>query len=288
MSKHLESTNYTSSMKLHRRKLYSSRYQMSLENRNTNEIMKLQSELKSNKSVFSSFNDVVEELQKKLTNVITTGNKYSDEKASQLSQQLMAIKKSMEQSITSSAHSVESKSAAAAQKVVEVQSQVQNLSHQVNQLCGCNSKNVQSLSVAQNSAEQAKSLANQALQSVQSVSQQVSQSATKSELTQAQNSAKNAQNLAKQALQLAQSAVSKAQNIESKAEVKTMQLGPKFNLPQQPEVVLEGGVHKVAPLALTVNGGVVLHDIGYTTDKAGLVPVLLDPVTGRLVQYRGK
>lgn len=70
--------------------------------------------------------------------------------------------------------------------------------------------------------------------------------------------------------------------------VKSLHIGEKFNLPEQPPVVKEGGIHKSAPLSLTVNGAVLLHDIGYTTDKKGLVPLYYDPITQRALIYQGK
>lgn len=70
--------------------------------------------------------------------------------------------------------------------------------------------------------------------------------------------------------------------------VKSLHIGDKFNLPEQPAIVKEGGLHKVAPLSLAVNGAVLLHDIGYTTDKKGLVPLYYDPVTQRALIYHGK
>lgn len=72
------------------------------------------------------------------------------------------------------------------------------------------------------------------------------------------------------------------------SNVKTLHVGDDFNLPEQPDVVKEGGLHKVAPLSLTVNGAVLFHDIGYTTDKKGLVPLFYDPVTNRVLFYKGK
>lgn len=71
-------------------------------------------------------------------------------------------------------------------------------------------------------------------------------------------------------------------------ESKKVIIGEEFNMPEQPAVLKEGGAHRVAPLSLVVNGGVVLYDIGYVTDKKGLVPVYIDPVTSRLVVYYGK
>jgi len=70
--------------------------------------------------------------------------------------------------------------------------------------------------------------------------------------------------------------------------VQTLHIGNSFNLPEQPSVEKEGGIHKVAPLSLTVNGAVLFHDIGYTTDKKGLVPLFYDPVTNRVLFYQGK
>lgn len=70
--------------------------------------------------------------------------------------------------------------------------------------------------------------------------------------------------------------------------MKSLHIGDKFNLPEQPQVQREGGIHKNAPLALTVNGAVLFHDIGYTTDKKSLVPLYYDPITNRVLFYKGK
>lgn len=67
-----------------------------------------------------------------------------------------------------------------------------------------------------------------------------------------------------------------------------LHIGKAFNIPEQPYVVKEGGVHKVAPLALSINGALVLHDIGYTSEKKGLIPIYFDPITERLLIYNGK
>lgn len=71
-------------------------------------------------------------------------------------------------------------------------------------------------------------------------------------------------------------------------KVDTLHVGADFNLPEQPSTEKEGGVHKVAPLSFVVNGAVLLHDIGYTTDKKGLVPLYYDPITQRALIYQGK
>lgn len=71
-------------------------------------------------------------------------------------------------------------------------------------------------------------------------------------------------------------------------KVDTLHVGADFNLPEQPSTEKEGGVHKVAPLSFVVNGAVLLHDIGYTTDKNGLVPLYYDPITQRALIYQGK
>lgn len=84
--------------------------------------------------------------------------------------------------------------------------------------------------------------------------------------------------------------VSPEENSSSTLEkrVDTLHVGADFNIPEQPSVEQEGGVHKVSPLAIVVNGGVLLHDIGYTTDKKGLVPLYYDPATQRALIYQGK
>lgn len=84
--------------------------------------------------------------------------------------------------------------------------------------------------------------------------------------------------------------VSPEENSSSTLEkrVDTLHVGADFNIPEQPSVEQEGGVHKVSPLAIVVNGGVLLHDIGYTTDKKGLVPLYYDPTTQRALIYQGK
>lgn len=65
-----------------------------------------------------------------------------------------------------------------------------------------------------------------------------------------------------------------------------LQLGESFNLPDQPVVSGDQGVYKDAPLALTVCGAAVLHNIGYT-DKKGH-QLILDPDTHRILVYKGK
>lgn len=62
--------------------------------------------------------------------------------------------------------------------------------------------------------------------------------------------------------------------------------GAPFNLPEQPVPVKEAGVWKDAPLALSVNGGVGLFNIGHS-DKKGR-QVMIDPSTHRLYVYSGK
>lgn len=79
-----------------------------------------------------------------------------------------------------------------------------------------------------------------------------------------------------------------AQASLSVGEHRTLHVGQPFNMPEQPAVVREGGLHKDAPLALSVNGAVLFHDIGYTTDKKGLDPLFYDPVTNRVLFYKGK
>ena len=87
--------------------------------------------------------------------------------------------------------------------------------------------------------------------------------------------------------QVAAKNVSKVAN-QVGTETKSLHVGEKFNLPEQPPTLKEGGIHKVAPLSLVVNGAVLLHDIGYTTDKKGLAPLYYDPVTQRALIYQGK
>lgn len=66
-----------------------------------------------------------------------------------------------------------------------------------------------------------------------------------------------------------------------------LHVGKAFNAVEQ-TVVSEGGLHKVAPVALSVNGAVILHDIGYSSNKKDLVPLYLDPYTNRVTTYRHK
>lgn len=67
----------------------------------------------------------------------------------------------------------------------------------------------------------------------------------------------------------------------------TLHVGKAFN-PVHQTVVEEGGLHKVAPVALTVSGAVILHDLGYSSSKKDLVPLYLDPYTNRVTTYRHK
>lgn len=76
--------------------------------------------------------------------------------------------------------------------------------------------------------------------------------------------------------------------LNESSKIKTLYIGNDYNMPKQPAVSIEGGIHKSAPLALSVNGAVVLHDIGYTTDKKDLIPLYYDPVTNRVLIYQGK
>lgn len=89
-------------------------------------------------------------------------------------------------------------------------------------------------------------------------------------------------------LSYAQAAASTLPSVSKGDHVKSLHVGDQFNLPEQPVAVKEGGLHKIAPLSLTVNGAVLLHDIGYTTEKKGLVPLYYDPVTQRALIYHGK
>lgn len=74
---------------------------------------------------------------------------------------------------------------------------------------------------------------------------------------------------------------------QDKPEV--LYVGKEANLPKQPEPVSEGGVWKDAPLALSVHGGMVLHNIGYTTTSKGCLPLVWDMSTNRmLINTSGK
>lgn len=73
----------------------------------------------------------------------------------------------------------------------------------------------------------------------------------------------------------------------SLSEIHNLKIGDQTNLPVQPDPVRVNGVYKVADLALAVNGGVVLHDIGYS-DSKNLLPLGWDPSTSRLVIKTGK
>jgi hypothetical protein len=77
-------------------------------------------------------------------------------------------------------------------------------------------------------------------------------------------------------------------NVLDTKSVTTLHIGSEFNMPKQPDVLKEGGIHKSAPLALSVNGAVVFHDIGYTLDKKNLIPLYYDPETNRVLLYHGK
>lgn len=94
-------------------------------------------------------------------------------------------------------------------------------------------------------------------------------------------------------VQVSQASISSLQSQEANTQslsssVRSLHIGEDFNLPEQPDIIKEGGIHKVAPLSLTVNGAVLFHDIGYTTDKKGLIPLFYDPITNRVLLYQGK
>lgn len=77
----------------------------------------------------------------------------------------------------------------------------------------------------------------------------------------------------------------------SSSNPQTLWVGPKTDLPKQPEAVSEGGVWKSAPgPGLVVSGtSVLFHDIGYTSSKKGTLPLVLDLATNRvLVDTSGK
>lgn len=65
-----------------------------------------------------------------------------------------------------------------------------------------------------------------------------------------------------------------------------LHVGEPFNLPEQPTVKQVAGVYASAPLAMAINGGLLLHDIGYTNQKGH--SLTLNPVTRRLEVYTGK
>lgn len=44
---------------------------------------------------------------------------------------------------------------------------------------------------------------------------------------------------------------------------KYVNIGPEFNLPELPQVIEKAGIYQEAPVSLSVNGGIVLHNIGY-------------------------
>lgn len=64
-----------------------------------------------------------------------------------------------------------------------------------------------------------------------------------------------------------------------------LHVGAPCNLPEQPEPVQEGGAYKVPPLALSVNGSIAAHNIGYTSDRKNLIPLYYDAATERLVAF---
>lgn len=64
--------------------------------------------------------------------------------------------------------------------------------------------------------------------------------------------------------------------------IPSMTIGDQTNIPQQPEPHKVNGVWSTAPTSLVVNGGVVLHDIGYSNSK-NLMNVGWDPSTSRLI-----
>jgi hypothetical protein len=79
---------------------------------------------------------------------------------------------------------------------------------------------------------------------------------------------------------------SRTDELEKKGEKsnpETLMIGKDVNLPRQPESISEMGVWKTAPLTLSVNGGIVFHDIGYTTNGQGTFPLVWDPSTSRVL-----
>lgn len=69
-------------------------------------------------------------------------------------------------------------------------------------------------------------------------------------------------------------------------EKDTLHVGKESFIPPQPTPKQESGVYKDAPLSLSVNGGLVLHNIGYTNKKG--YDLTMDKDTGRVMLYHGK
>lgn len=74
----------------------------------------------------------------------------------------------------------------------------------------------------------------------------------------------------------------------SLSSIQNLRIGDQTHLPRQPDPVSVGGVWKTAPLSLAVNGGVVLHDIGYASSSKNTLPLVWDPTTSRLLINTGK
>lgn len=79
-----------------------------------------------------------------------------------------------------------------------------------------------------------------------------------------------------------EAAVAKPVQVESQ---KSLHIGEACNFPEQPTVIKEGGAYKTPPLALSVNGAVAVHNIGYTSERKNLAPVHYDASSERLVVY---
>lgn len=82
------------------------------------------------------------------------------------------------------------------------------------------------------------------------------------------------------------SLASKVGDLEDQHSMDRLHLGEDQFIPAQPVANGDAGVWKDAPLALSVNGGVVFYNTGYT-DKKGY-DVTIDRETGRLMIYTGK
>lgn len=89
------------------------------------------------------------------------------------------------------------------------------------------------------------------------------------------------QNLVKQH----QDTIAKLQESVSNTKRST-HFGEPVSLPEQPKPQSEGGVWKSAPLSMSVNGGVVLHNIGFTKEKG--LDLTLCPKTHRLLVHQSK
>ncbi len=73
--------------------------------------------------------------------------------------------------------------------------------------------------------------------------------------------------------------------LQSSASRHRFHVGPEYNPPSQPEPVQEGGAFRVPPLALSVNGAVAIHNIGFTPERKNLVPLYYDAATERLTAF---